>query len=281
MISYFGGKYPHLKWLISKFPAGNYHFIDIMCGSGNVALNVDYPLVTVNDTNDNIINLFNVLRDQYDEFMRAVYFTPFSRAELNRIVTDNLNRVKLSNIERARRYFVISQLSFGGNGSQNNHYGCGFEWQLQKANYYRVVNWNLKLKRLASVVERLRHFQIENKDAIELFSIVNRPGNVVYWDPPYLLTLRSGKKRYRNEVDIDFHRTISELTKDAKCFIAISGYDSPLYDDIFSHLYKSVDKVKKSNCSKKEVSECLWTNYNPETINGNYKLQFLTHANPI
>src|SRR5450759_984121 len=94
LISYFGGKYPHLKWLISKFPAGNYHFIDIMCGSGNVALNVNYPLITVNDVNDEIINLFNVLRDNYDEFLRALYFTPFSRAELNRIITDAINNVE-------------------------------------------------------------------------------------------------------------------------------------------------------------------------------------------
>jgi DNA adenine methylase len=274
LISYFGGKYPHLKWLINKFPAGNYHFIDIMCGSGNVALNVNYPLVTVNDVNNEIINLFNVLRDNYDEFLRALYFTPFSRAELNRIITDAINGIECTAVERARRYFVKSQLGFGANGSQNDHYGCGFEWVLHETNFYRVDNWNLKLKRLAKITARLRQFQIENRSALDLFDNVNCPGNIVYFDPPYLLSLRKSKKRYRHEVYNDFHRAIAEKVKDAKCFVAISGYDSPIYDEIFTGFYKSVDKPKRSNVGKIVTSECLWTNYNPYAINGNLTLQF-------
>lgn len=274
LISYFGGKYPHLKWLISKFPAGNYHFVDIMCGSGNVALNVNYPLVTINDINDNVINLFNVLRDNYDELLRAIYFTPFSRAELNKIVTDNLNNVQFDPIEKARRYFAICQLGFGANGSQNNHYGYGFEWQLHGKNFYRVDNWNVKIGRLAKIAARLRMFQIENRSALDLFDSVNQPGIIVYWDPPYILSVRKRKNRYKHEVDIEFHRAISEKIKEAKCFIAISGYDSPLYDELFGDLFKSIDKAKRSNIGNKEVSECLWTNYDPDAINGNYKLKF-------
>jgi len=274
LVSYYGGKYPHLKWLISKFPAGNYHFIDIMCGSANVAINVNYPLVTVNDINSEIINLFYVLRNHYDDFLRALYFTPFSREELNKIITDSINQVELSEVERARRYFVRSQLGFGANGSQNNHHGCGFEWVIQKTNYYRVDNWNVKLERLAKIVAKLRQFQIENRNALELFDSVNRKGNIIYFDPPYLLSLRKSKKRYFHEVDDEFHYLIAEKVKNAKSFIAISGYDSPLYDKIFSGFYKSIDRPTKSNVGKIARSECLWTNYDPETINGNYKLFF-------
>ena len=273
LVAYFGGKYPHLKWLISKFPAGNYHFIDIMCGAANVALNVNYPLITVNDINDEIINLFYMLRNHYDELLRTIYFTPFSRAELNKIITDSINNVELSNIERARRYFIKCQLGFGANGSQNNHYGCGFEWAIQQSNFYRIDNWNLKLLKLAKTVARLRQFQIENRNAIKLFDNVNKKGNIIYFDPPYLLSLRKSKKRYRYEVENDFHYKIAEKAKTANCFIAISGYDSPLYDDIFSDFYKSIDKAKKTNVGKNLVRECLWTNYDPNTINGN-KLKF-------
>ena len=267
LISYFGGKYPHLKWLIDKFPAGNYHFVDIMCGSANVALNVNYPIVTINDINDEVINLFEVLRNHYDEFLRLIYFTPFSRAELNSIITDNLNEISYSNIERARRYFVKSQLGYGANGSQNDHYGCGFEWKLHKSNYYRVDNWNLKLKRLAKIADRLRHFQIESRSALDLFDSVNRKGTIVYWDPPYLLDLRKSKKRYKHEVEEDFHEAIAKKITAAECFVAISGYDHPLYNKIFKGFHKSIDKVKQSNVGKIKVAECLWTNYNPKTIN--------------
>jgi len=274
LISYFGGKYPHLKWLIDKFPAGNYHFIDIMCGSANVALNVNYPLVTVNDLNDDIINLFEVLRNNHDELIRLIYFTPFSRSEVNNIITDNRNSLQFDPVERARRYFVKSQLGFGANGSQNNHYGWSIDWVLHKTNYYKVDNWNVKLKRLCKIVARLRQFQIENQDAIDLFNRVNLPGNIVYFDPPYLLSTRKSKKRYLHEVESDFHSQLATIVKNAKCFVAISGYDSPLYDDLFTGFYKSIDKPKQANTGKVKKSECLWTNYDPITINGNLKLEF-------
>lgn len=231
LITYFGGKYPHLKWLINQFPAGNYHFIDLMCGSANVALNINYPLITINDINDNVINLFEVLRDNHEEFTRAIYFTPFSRAELYKILgsTDE----GCSKLERARRYFVKSQLGYGANGSQNNHYGVGFEYKLHSSNYYRVDNWNLKLKKFAYIVEKLKSFQIENRDAIDLFDSVDKKTSIIYIDPPYVMSTRKSKKRYKHEVDIEFHEQIAEKAKKAVARVIISGYNSPLYDSLF------------------------------------------------
>lgn len=272
LISYFGGKYPHLTWLIDKFPKGNYHFVDIMCGSANVALNVEYPLVTINDLNDEVINLFHVLRDHYDEFMRAIYFTPYSRAELEFIVMDT--DPDIDPIERARRYFTKCQLGFGANGSQNNNKGFGLEYTIQRTNYYRVDNWNIKLKRLAKIVDKLRGFQIESRDALLLFDKVNTPGTIVYWDPPYVLSTRKSKKRYMHEVEDDFHIKLSEKIQDAKCFVAVSGYDNELYESLFPGFHKTIAPISKANNGKIPVRECLWSNYDPEKINGIYKLDF-------
>lgn len=274
LISYFGGKYPQLKWLLSKFPSGKYHFIDIMCGSANVALNVNYPLVTINDVNEEVVNLFRVLRNDYDEFLRILYFTPFSRAEHERIVTDNINGLQFDDVERARRFFVRSQIGFGANGSQNNHYGCGFEWVIHKTNYYRVDNWNVKLKRLAKITARLRNFQIENKDAMLLFDQVNKPGNIVYFDPPYIMGVRKSKKRYKHEVEHSFHYQIAEKMRTAECLVAVSGYDSELYDEIFSDFYKTVNIPQSANTGKVLKVDALWTNYNTETVSGSYKMKF-------
>lgn len=266
LISYFGGKYPHLTWLIPLLPKGNYHFVDIMCGSANVALNVDYPLITINDLNDDVVNLFKVLRDHYDEFVRRIYFTPFARAELNNIIdTDDQ---EYDNIEKARRYFTRSQLGYGANGSQNNHRGAGMEYTIQRTAYYRVDNWNFKLNKLPEIVDRLRHFQIESRDALLLFEKVNRPGTVVYFDPPYMLSTRKSKKRYRHEQEDDFHHALAAAVKSAECHIAISGYATELYDEIFPGLIKTIAPVSKANNGKVPVQECLWTNYDPAELNG-------------
>lgn len=276
LVSYFGGKYPHLKWLIDKFPAGNYHFVDMMCGSANVALNVNYPLVTINDLNDEVVNLFRVLRDNkmYKEFKRIIYFTPFSRSELNSIILDNINHLNFDPVEKARRFYTKCQLGFGANGSQNDHYGTGFEYKIQKTNYYRVDNWNIRLEKLDIIVDKLRQMQIEHRDSLLLFDKINKEGNIAYFDPPYVLDTRKSKKRYRHEVEDDFHIKLHDKIKDAKCFVAISGYNSPLYDELFKGMYKTLDVEKKANIGKILKSECLWTNYNPEIVNGTMKINF-------
>ncbi len=270
LISYFGGKYPHLNWLLQQFPKGNFHFVDIMCGSANVALNVDYPLVTINDLNDDVINLFEVLRNNHDEFLRQVYFTPFSRSELYRIIDEFSD--DFSSIERARRFFVRSQLGWGANGSQNNHKGAGFDYMIQRYGFYRVDNWNVKLKRLAAIADKLRTFQIEHKNAIELFDKVNKPGTIVYFDPPYLLRTRKSKKRYNREVGDDFHIKLSEKLKSANCLVAVSGYEDTLYDNLFKGFCKTIGPINRKNVKKEFRKECLWSNYDPATSQGILKL---------
>jgi DNA adenine methylase len=265
LISYFGGKHPHLSWLLPLFPKGHYHFVDIMCGSANVALNVDYPLVTINDINDEVINLFQVLREEYDEFMRLIYFTPFSRSELIKIVEEETDG--LSNVERARRYFTRSQLGYGANGSQNKHKGCGFEYAIQNKSFYRVFNWNAKLGRLPEIVDKLRHMQIENRDSLLLFDKVNQSGTIVYFDPPYVLSTRKSKKRYAHEVEDDFHERLRDKVKGAKCMVAISGYESPLYDELFDGMNKHVAPPSRQNNGNNLRKECLWTNYSIQNQN--------------
>lgn len=272
LITYFGGKYPQLTWLIDKFPKGNYHFVDIMCGSANVALNVSYPMITINDLNDEVINLFQVLREQPEEFMRVLYFTPFSRAEICKIIED---RGGVNDpVEKARRYFVRSQLGYGANGGQNNHKGFGVEYKLHRTGWTRVQNWNRKLDKLPEIIDRLRSFQIESRDAFVLFDKLNNSDSIIYFDPPYVLDIRKSKKRYHHEWENEQHMELSKKVAAANCFVAVSGYDSELYNDLFKGFYKSVGPANRSNTGKVSRNECLWTNYNPTTINGNLEFQF-------
>ena len=163
LISYFGGKYPHLNWLLPLLPAGNYHFVDAMCGAANVALNVNYPLVTINDLNSDLINLFQVLRSDPDELLRRIYFTPFSREVFENSIEDVEDPV-----EKAWQFFVRAQLGYGGVSSQNKHKGFGCEKKISRSQYYRVDNWNKKLEKLDQIIEKLRGFQIENMDVFEI-----------------------------------------------------------------------------------------------------------------
>lgn len=274
LVTYFGGKFPYLSWLLPLFPSGNYHFVDMMTGSGNVALNVNYPLITVNDLNQNIINLFSVLRNDFDELLELLYLSPYSKEELEQIIEDEKKGMQFSDIEKARRYYVKCCLGFGANGSQNNHKGVGFEYALQNTKYYRVTNYNNKLYKLPLIVDKLKSFQIENTDVFQLFEKVNKPECITYFDPPYLLSTRKCKKRYKYEWENDLHYKLAELVNNAKSKVAISGIDTILYRDLFKNFNIYKNKITHNNTGKSEIQECLFTNYDVDALNGILKLNF-------
>jgi DNA adenine methylase len=267
LISYFGGKYPHLNWLLPLFPAGNYHFVDAMCGAANVALNVNYPLVTINDLNSEVVNLFEVLRTDHEALINKIYFTPFSREVFENAIEDTDCK-----LERAWQFFVRAQLGYGGVSSQNKHKGFGCEKKVSRSNYFRVDNWNKKLDKLDAIIEKLRGFQIEHKDVVDIIISYDRPTTIIYIDPPYLRSTRNDNKRYQHEQDDDFHISMLTAALDAKCMISISGYDNELYNDMLSGWFKHIGPVHLSNVKKIERQEVLWTNYDIIKLNGQINL---------
>lgn len=272
LVSYFGGKNQMLPWLKPLLPVGDYHFVDAMCGAANIALNVNHSLITVNDINSEIINLFTVLREDSEEFIRRLYFTPFSREELYRVLDA---KPVDDRIEMARRFFVRCQLGYAANGSQNSHRGVGFEFKTYRSKYYRVDGWNYKIEYLAEIIEKLRKMQIEHCDVLELIKKVDRPNTIIYLDPPYVLSTRSSKKRYKFECSDEFHVNLLKAAKEVKhAYVAISGYESDLYNEILKDWWCTKSPPNKSNTAKREVVECLWTNYDPLTVNGQLKIDY-------
>jgi DNA adenine methylase len=71
---------PFLKWAGSKtkvvkhlrplFPVGEYRLIEPFVGSGVVFLNTDYQTSLLSDANEDIINIFQSLKDNGENFIR-------------------------------------------------------------------------------------------------------------------------------------------------------------------------------------------------------------------
>lgn len=52
---------------------------------------------------------------------------------------------------------------------------------------------------------------------------------LVYCDPPYLMSTRSGRRLYRFEMTALQHRQLLRVLRDLPCLVMVSGYESPLY----------------------------------------------------
>ena len=69
-LNYIGGKYKLLPQLLLLFPKINGTFIDLFCGGCNVGINVKSSRTVFNDTNADLINLYNTLKS----LNKAVFF---------------------------------------------------------------------------------------------------------------------------------------------------------------------------------------------------------------
>jgi DNA adenine methylase len=73
--------------------------------------------------------------------------------------------------------------------------------------------------------------QLINGCAHRLLSDYDYLGSeLIYSDPPYLLSTRTSQRRYRFDYDEEDHIELLELLKRLPCHVMISGYPSALYD---------------------------------------------------
>lgn len=228
---YYGSKHRLAAQLIKLMPPHN-TWVEGFCGSAAITLaKSPAPIEIINDMDDQIINLFQQLRNNAEELCRAVALTPYARAEY--IGARNHRDENLSPLERARLFLVSTMMTVNG---ANGGKGSGFSFSQSYSrggNEARVNRWYHLPERLERITERLRTIRIENRDARELVAMYeDRPATLIYLDPPYNI---DRKQRYTVDIKDDcFHVELLEKCNASKAMIMISGYENDLYNSLLS-----------------------------------------------
>ncbi len=84
---------------------------------------------------------------------------------------------------------------------------------------------------------KVPHFLFKQCDAVEFLEQFDYSGNgrvFVYADPPYLPETRTSSARYRHEYTVADHKRLIQTLRNIPANIMISGYPSPLYDELLS-----------------------------------------------
>lgn len=99
-----------------------------------------------------------------------------------------------------------------------------------------------------------------------------RGGEMIYADPPYLLAARNqrGRAYYTEEMTDADHERLLKLLRAIPCRVLLSGYRSPLYDDLLCDWQRlEFEVMTRGGTMAKEV---LWWNYpRPVTLH-DYRL---------
>jgi len=262
---WYGGKYSHLDWLLPLLPATT-HFCDVFGGSAAVLINrLPAPVETYNDIDSELVNFFRVLRDQKEPLVEAIGLTPFARQEL--ALACGPQPSNLPELERARRFFVRARQVRTGlaqTASAGRWAHCLLTSRAGMAG--AVSRWLGSIEDLSAIAQRLLRVQIENAPALEVINRYDSPETLFYCDPPYVHDTRGDKNAYAHELTDTDHRHLAQALSRVQGKVALSGYDGPLYEELYAGWHRTHAPEKMCHSVKQARTEVLWTNYDPAAL---------------
>jgi DNA adenine methylase len=251
--AYYGGKTTLAPQIADLLPRHD-HYVEPFAGS--LAVLLAKPPVkweTVNDLDGDLMTFWRVLRDQPEDLARVAMLTPHSRAEYE--LSKSLDGV--DDLERARRVWVrLSQSRSNSMKPTGWRYRRNFEGRKTSG----PATLDAFVGRMEVAAERLKRVSLESRDAIELVrDYGTEPSVCLYVDPPYLGTTRATNYRHELTSD-DQHEELARALNDCKATVVLSGYDSPLYADLFAGWRRTLIKAPTTLSGDTDRTEVLWSN---------------------
>lgn len=216
-LTYYGGKQLLASQIVTLMPA---HRVYLEAFAGGAAVLFAKPRAereTLNDLDGTIMRFWRALRERPDELAAAVAATPYGRQEWR----DSRDHEVEDDVEAARRLLVEIDQSFSRSRESwsNPCIGDGRgRWQ--------PGSWENLPPKLLAAAKRLRGVALENKSALELIPVWDRPDAVIYADPPYTGPLRTERtKGYRVDDDGTLWKGLVDVLLEVKhAAVILSGY---------------------------------------------------------
>lgn len=254
-VPYFGSKQRIAPWITSLLPDHD-HYVEPFAGSLSVLLaKAPSRMETVNDLDHELMTFWRVLRDRPAELLRACMLTPHSRAELAATWEPTSD-----DLELARR--IWCRLAQGRSGTLRN---TGWRHYIDPAGSATSMPGYLEayVDRLAAAAERLHGVSLESLPALTLIGKYGaQPKVLLYVDPPYLGSTRGWGNNYRCEMKNELeHRELAAALHDCRAAVVLSGYDSPLYAELYGDWRRYEQQTMTGNAkAAKGRTEVLWSN---------------------
>ena len=261
-IKWVGGKSRLRKHIIALLPQHSC-YVEPFGGAAWVLFGKPRSDVEVlNDIDQELINFFRVVKEKPEELIASFELELVSRAEFDRLA--GLDSSKLADVQRAHRFYYLIMAGWGGELDYPR-----FQTSIKDGGGGNRLIGALKTlrERLTPVHARLRTVIIENLDWKACIERYDRPGAVMYIDPPYP---GNGVNYAHNMRDWNDHWELAHRLSTTQCKWILSSYDSPQTRELYSQYHivpvqsfsgMHLDKNSRERFLNEEV---LITNYPPE-----------------
>lgn len=271
LIRWAGGKGKQLKDLLPIIPDSDV-YVEPFGGGASVLLNRPrQPVEVYNDLDSSLVNLFSVVRDDrsFDDFRRILGWTLYSREVFEESLGDGAPGD--DPIMRAVKFYTMLNQSISGKRLAKNG-----DWSRARSDNV-ASRWTIRQEKLGYIHDRLRHVQVECRDALDVLKEWDGGDTVFYCDPPYVLETRSKKKYYAHETTDEYHRELVAVLKTVKGAVVLSGYNHVLYEPLLSAGWRADSyssaahmTILKPGVQRDPRQEVLWRN--PQAVNASLRV---------
>jgi len=269
-LRYHGSKYRLAPRLLPFLPP-HHCYVEPYGGAAGMLLQKPRSAMEIyNDLDEEIVNLFRVLRCREDaeQLIEQLTLTPYARAEFQ-AAWEPAEGV----VERARRTAMRAMMGFGSAGATQGTTGM-------TVHSHRLNVWRSYPHKLRDVVERLQGVMIENRPAMNVICHYDGPNTLHFVDPPYLLSTRSANGScYRHEMTDDEHVELLCCLQQVTGMVVLCAYSNTLYEN---HLHGWVNKTFPVHISAQRGGgqrvEQVW--FNPRAANAIFQKELFCDYEP-
>lgn len=227
IIPWVGGKRRLAKHILPLFPEHRC-YVEPFCGAAALFFIKEPSKVEViNDINGELINLYRVIQNHLEEFIRQFKWALSSRQVFD--WSRKTDPTVLTDIQRAARFYYLQKQAFGGKVS-----GQTFGTSTTSAPRLNIMRIE---EDMSSAHFRLSKACIEHLNWKTCIEKYDREHTLFYLDPPYWLT-----EGYGVDFEFDNYARMADLAKSCKGKFVISVNDIPEMRMVFDGLViESVD----------------------------------------
>ena len=255
-----GGKYPLLDDIKRYLPEGDC-LIEPFVGAGSVFLNTEYSRYILADINSDLINLYNIVKEQTDVFVddaRKLFTAESNDSEIYYACRQEFNQSS-DPYRRALLFLYLNRHCYNG----LCRYNLSGAFNVPFGRYRRPYFPETELYWFAERAQQATFF-------CETYAATlakAETGAVVYCDPPYapLSATANFTAYHTNSFSLQEQQHLAELamslSQDSQIPVLISNHDTPLtrdwYQGAILHEIKVRRSISRSGNSRSKVNELL------------------------
>lgn len=249
ILKWAGGKGQMLDILLEAAPTSNKYnkYIEPFFGGGALYFNLQHDNSVIADSNEELINLYNVVATDVDKLIVKLKLMPndkdFFLGLRQKDVSD------LSPIDRAARTIYLNKTCFNGLYRVNKK----GQFNVPFANYKNPTICNeSSLLAASQLLQKAKIVRGDYKDVLKEHAT---PGDFIFLDPPYLpISKYADFKRYTKEqfYEEDHYELAEEVKRlhELGCYVLLTNSNHPLVHELYDDFDISVHQTRRNISSK-------------------------------